>query len=107
MRRKSAAPDSGVQSAMNVRVALKVPAMAMGHAWMVCSKTGPASARSNTVALRARIVKMKIVLAQTVSQCVTVCTGNATAVSLGMEAARAMEATLAPGVTKSFPFAKA
>lgn len=33
-------------------------------------------------------------------QCVTVCTGNATAASLGMEAALAMEATLAPGVTK-------
>lgn len=30
----------------------------------------------------------------------TVCTGNATAASLGMEAAHAMEATLAPGATK-------
>lgn len=30
----------------------------------------------------------------------TVFTGNATVASLGMEAARAMEATLAPGVTK-------
>ena len=30
----------------------------------------------------------------------TVCTGNATVASLGMEAARAMEATLAPDVTK-------
>lgn len=28
------------------------------------------------------------------------CTGNATAASLGMGAARAMEATQAPGVTK-------
>lgn len=33
-------------------------------------------------------------------QSVTVCTGNATAASLGMGAARAMEATRAPGVTK-------
>lgn len=33
-------------------------------------------------------------------QSVTVCTGNAAAASLGMGAARAMQATQAPGVTK-------
>lgn len=107
LRRKSAAKDSGVQSATNVQEAPKIPAVAMGHAWMVYSVTEPASARSNTVVLPARIVEMKIVLAQTVSQCVTVCTGNATAASMGMEAALAMEVTLASGVIKSFPFAKA
>lgn len=106
MRRESAAQDSGVQSAMSVQEALKIPAMATGHVWMVYSKMGPASARSNTVAMAARTAGMRIVLAQTVSQSVTVCTGNAAVASLGMGAARAMEATQAPGVTKSCPFAK-
>lgn len=91
---------------MSVQVALKIPAMAMGHAWMVYSKMGPASVRSSTVGMAARIAEMKIALAQTVSQSVTVCMGNATAALLGMGAARAMEATRAPGVTKSSPFAK-
>lgn len=91
---------------MSVQVALKVPVMAMGHAWMVYRKMGPASARSNTVGMAARTAEMKIGLAQTVSQSVTVCTGNATAASMGMGAARAMEATQVPGVTKSSPFAK-
>lgn len=106
MRRESAVQDSGVQSAMSVQVALKIPAVAMGHAWMVYSRTGPASARSNTVATAARTAGIRTILAQTVSQSVTVCTGNAAVASLGMGAARAMEATQAPGVTKSCPFAK-
>lgn len=106
MRRESAVQDSGGLSAMSVQVALKTPAVAMGHVWMDYSKMGPASARSSTVAMAARTAGMRIILAQTVSQSVTVCTGNAAVALLAMGAARAMEATQAPGVTKSCPFAK-
>lgn len=107
MRRKSVAQDFGVQSVMNVQEALKIPAVVMERVWMVYSEMEPASARSSTVVLPARTVEMETVLAQTASQCVTVCTGNATAMSLGRQAALAMAATLAPDVTKRSPFAKA
>lgn len=106
MRRKGAAQDFGVQSVTNVQEALKILAVVMGCAWMAYREMEPASAGSSTVVLPARTVEMETVLARTASQCVTVCTGNATARSLRAEAALAMEATPAPDVTKRSPSAE-